>query len=479
MSISQVVAGHAARFRYLLDDPAAVQARQLATLVVNNAQSAWGLRHQFATIEDYRQYAQNVPISKWDDLAPWMDRVAKGERTVLTSAPVLVFEETGGSSGGAKLVPYTEDGLASFRKGLLPWLDDLLVSYPVLGQGKFYWAISPACRVPRTTPGGVPVGLASDAAYFGAELAPLVLDALAVPPTVGAIADFTQWVAATVEHLMACKELTMISVWSPTFLSELLRLAGSGLDYRTLWPQLKVISCWDQASARPQAQALQDLFPGVVVQGKGLLATEGLVSIPLVGFEFPVLAIESGFWEFLDASGRALRAHEVEKDADYTLVMSTASGLYRYVLGDRVRIPGFAGRTPMIEFIGRGDTSSDLCGEKLVDEFVARALAPLALRFAMLRPVCAPGNTPGYALLLDVDEVPEQTAVALTHQIEQALCANPQYAYARNLGQLVALTPVGIRQPLARWFARGLARGQRLGDIKLPALGPDDDWYRP
>jgi len=66
----------------------------------------------------------------------------------------------------------------------------------------------------------------------------------------------------------------------------------------------------------------------------------------------------------------------------------------------------------------------------------------------------------------------------LAHQVEQALCANPQYAYARNLGQLVALTPVGIHQPLARWFARGVARGQRLGDIKLPALGPDDDWYR-
>ena len=42
---------------------------------------------------------------------------------------------------------------------------------------------------------------------------------------------------------------------------------------------------------------------------------------------FPVLALESGFWEFLDASGRTVRAHEVEKDGDYTLVMSTASGL--------------------------------------------------------------------------------------------------------------------------------------------------------
>ena len=271
----------------------------------------------------------------------------------------------------------------------------------------------------------------------------------------------------------------MISVWSPTFLSELLRLAGPGLDYSALWPNLKVISCWDQASARPQAQALQDLFPGVVVQGKGLLATEGLVSVPMVGCEFPVLALESGFWEFLDSSGRALRAHEVEKDGDYTLVMSTASGLYRYVLGDRVRIPGFASRTPMMEFIGRGDKSTDLCGEKLTDDFVARALAPLGLRFVMLCPVYADGSAHGYALLVDSDEVSAQHSTAMLHQVEQSLCLNPQYAYARNLGQLAALTTVEIRQPLARWLARGLARGQRLGDIKVPALGPVEDWYLP
>lgn len=478
-SIDQAVAGQAARFRQLLDDPAGVQQRQLDGILTNNAQSAWGVQHQFANTNGYRHYVHNVPLSTWDELAPWIDRAANGEPAVLTQAPVVAFEETGGSSKGGKLIPYTEHGLASFRSGLLPWLDDLFMSHPGLAQGKFYWAISPACRAARNTAGGIPVGLPSDAAYFGDALASMVLGALAVPPTVGLIGDFQQWASVTLEHLMASRDLTMVSVWSPSFLSELLRLAGPGLDCQAQWPQLKVISCWDHASARPQAQALQRQFPGVVVQGKGLLATEGLVSIPLTAYEFPVLALESGFWEFLDASGRALRAHEVEKDGVYTLVMSTASGLYRYVLGDRVRIPGFAQRTPMIEFMGRGDQSSDLCGEKLTDDFVAQILAPLGLRFVMLCPVRTDGSALGYQLLFDVDEVPAQHAVVLAHQVDEQLCANPQYAYARNLGQLAALTPVAVRQPQARWHARGLARGQRLGDIKVPALGPVGDWYLP
>ena len=45
---------------------------------------------------------------------------------------------------------------------------------------------------------------------------------------------------------------------------------------------------------------LRALFPGVEIQGKGLLATEGVISIPLMGRPAPVPAVTSHFLEFLD-----------------------------------------------------------------------------------------------------------------------------------------------------------------------------------
>lgn len=477
-ALSQVLRGSAAWFRGLLDDPAAVQREVLARLLEDNADSAWGREWGLGRLRGPADYAAAVPVSTWEAFDPYVRRIAAGEPRVLTCEPVIAFEETGGSGSGAKLVPYTASALLGFQRGLRPWLDDLLQAFPGMEAGRFYWSISPAGRPPRRSAGGIPVGLPGDAAYFGADLAPLIVASLAVPPEVGAIADMDAWRQATLDHLLACRELTLISVWSPSFLSELLRHAERD-DFSSIWPALRVISCWDQASAAIPAAALRRQFPGVAVQGKGLLATEGLVTLPLTGLEWPVLATASGYWEFQEAGGRVRGAHEVEPDGEYALLMSTASGLYRYAIGDRVRVRGFAGRTPMLEFLGRS-AGSDLCGEKLDDAFVGRALQPLGLAFAMLCPLPASDDiAPCYVLLCDAMEVDASLAPHLAAQVDASLGTNPQYAYARRLGQLGPVQARRVARPLPRWIQRGVARGQRLGDIKLPALGPPPDWAGP
>jgi GH3 auxin-responsive promoter len=400
---------------------------------------------------------------------------------------------------------------------LLPWLDDLFIHHPKLANGRFYWAISPACRVPRTTTGNIPVGLPGDAAYFGSRTGSAVASALAVPEEVGKITDVDQWRAATLLHLLACENLTLISVWSPTFLSELLRhacnnrqelaeaiahggetakktsfsahqrsqraqliessLGKSNPDYQVIWPELQVISCWDQAAAARHANVLREQFPNVLIQGKGLLATEGVVTIPLDGFDYPVLALESGFFEFRDVNGKIFLADQLLKDAEYQLIMTTSSGLYRYAIGDEVRVRGFAMKTPMLEFIGRNNTTSDLCGEKLSDTFVMNKLNKLAQPFAMLAPDTAQdADICRYVLLLDQIGKTETEAWQLADVLEQSLLDNPQYAYARQIEQMAPVMPILCDCPLETWLKSRLACGQRLGDIKVPALLTTTQW---
>lgn len=384
--------------------------------------------------------------------------MAAGEPDILVPGRPLGFEETGGSRAGPKLIAYTGALLEAFRRALLAWLDDLAAAFPAVATGSAYWAISPAARAPHATQGGIPVGLSGDAAYFGPDLAPLVLQTLAVPPEVGLIVDIERWRGETCRHLAACRDLALVSVWSPTFL---LTLA----DHVELAPAL--ISCWDQGSARPYAQALRQRFPKAHVQGKGLLATEGVVSIPLEGIEYPVLAADSGYFEFLDDAGRAHEAADIVVGAEYEVLMTTEGGLYRYAIGDRVRVRGFAGEAPTLEFMGR-TAAVDLCGEKLTEAFVTAALAPIGLKFALLSP--AKTGRAGYVLTVDTEEVPENAAMLLAERAERALEMNPQYAYARALGQLRPVSVVRRDRPLQAWLDACLARGQRLGDIKPPSL---------
>jgi hypothetical protein len=490
------MAGSAARFRALLPRARTVQRQQLTSLLRHNAGTQYGRRYGFAAIDSYAAFREQVPVVSYDDIRSDIDRVAAGVPRVLTADDPIAFEQTGGSSGGAKLVPYTPAALDAFRRALLPWLDDLATHHPRAAHGKSYWAISPATRAQGATPSGISIGLASDAAYFGDTLAPLLPEMLAVPPDVGAVQDVNAWRDVTCAHLLACESLALISVWSPTFLLDLLdhlqrrpdtliarahvtdaraavvrrSLDASAPDYRQLWPRLTLVSCWDQASSAGYADALRARLPGVTVQGKGLLATEGVVSIPLHGLGMPVLAVESGFYEFRDDHGHCYEGADLTPGAHYEVLMTTWGGLYRYAIGDKVRVHGYAGEAPLLEFIGRGALTCDLCGEKLNEAFVLHALQPLRLQFALLLPAQR-----GYVLVVDAHEVAAEHTLVLAQQADHALCANPQYAYARALGQLQSLQVRRSSAPLARWQAHTLKQGRRLADLKLPALSQSID----
>jgi hypothetical protein len=127
----------------------------------------------------------------------------------------------------------------------------------------------------------------------------------------------------------------------------------------------------------------------------------------------------------------------------------------------------------MLEFIGRAGLVSDLCGEKLTEDFVSTRLVH-ASGFSMLAPVLTP--YPHYVLFLDREECVEAAARDMAEILDVALADNPQYAYARKLGQLGPLRVCRVANPLARYVHQAVARGQRLGEVKPPVLRPEMDW---
>ena len=276
-------------------------------------------------------------------------------------------------------------------------------------RGSVYLAISPATRAPERI-GGVPVGL-PDSAFVDVRSA--------VPPEVGLITDVALWRAETLHHLRAARDLELISVWSPTFL---LRLLDDIDDPVATWPHLRLVSCWASAASKPYADELAARLPHARIEPKGLMSTECIVTLP-----GPVLN-PYGYFE-IGPGGE--------------VIATTANGLYRYRTGDLV--------DANLEFIGR-DRVSDLVGEKLSEPFVARCLHDV-------RGFLAPDGD-GYVVIaeheVDLDE------------IERRLCENPQYAYARRLGQLA-----GLRLTRGSWdgyAAAQMARGARLGDVKPPVI---------
>lgn len=157
--------------------------------------------------------------------------------------------------------------------------------------------------------------------------------------------------------------------------------------------------------------------------------------------------------------------------------MTTAGGLYRYRLDDRIAVDGFLCRTPSIRFVGKCAQVSDRTGEKLSDVFVASVFAKLFQgaetkpSFAMLAPDTDAGGY-RYTLYLSAD-----VSNKLSAELDALLSLNPHYAYFRRLSQLNPPRLFRVAEDAHAAYCRRLRRmGKQLGEIKPVGLSPLGDW---
>ncbi len=508
------------RFRRALWRPELTQRCVLGRLLSTNAGSAFGRAHGFGEIRSYAEFRERVPIVNYDDLEPWIARIMRGERGVLTCEPVTRLVPTSGSTGGRKLIPFTAGFQNEINAAIGPWLVDLCRMHPAVPYGSAYWSISPAIPASADEESAVPVGFDDDSAYLGGCKQRLAEATFAVPSLLRQIPDIECSRYLTVLCLLRAPELRLISVWHPSFLALLLDalpkwweelladLAHGGCrrasalpcevrrvftaapqprranelrranpaNPHTLWPRLRIVSCWGDGQAALATADLQRRLPQASIQAKGLLATEAVVSIPF-GSHHPV-AVTSHFLEFATAHGETLRAHELRSGESYEVIVTTAGGLWRYRLGDLVEVDGLVSATPSLRFIGRGGSVSDLCGEKLAETFVTRALAAACAacrftpRFAMLAPEAGAAGCWSYTLFAE-GEVPRELIACLDTELR----GNPHYALCRDLGQLGPLRCFEVAADAYRIFCEtSVSEGRRFGDIKPQTLSLRHDW---
>ena len=495
------------RFRRALGQVRTEQERVLRRILRKNQASAFGRRHGFSTIRTVRDYQSRVPLSDYNDYRAAVARIAEGGTQVLTGERVRLFEPTSGSSSPAKWIPYTASLKHEFQRGIRAWVADMFLHDTDLLRGAAYWSVSPAQACEEVTRSGIAVGFADDREYVGGLQQRLVQSVMAVPSSVRHSRTMEAFWYTTLRHLVRRSDLRLISVWNPSFLTLLadqlsehgdrlldeqpelkpaLRASTAAERHALLWPRLRVISCWADGNSGPAARKLAGLFPHARLRAKGLIATEGFVSLPWAGCDGAVLAVRSHFLEFLpaDASGRpdatrAQLAHELESGQAYSVILTTGGGLYRYQLGDVVMVLGRKHDCPIVRFVGRKDVA-DWCGEKLHEvqaarilesAFTARRLTP---SFAML--ACdTSGEVPNYVLYVEA-AASEDDLGGIGTSIERALEENFHYRYARRLGQLGPVRVFAARNAEASYLAACMARGQRAGDVKCLALDPHDGW---
>jgi hypothetical protein len=525
-----------ARFRRATKRVAETQSSILRRTLAANQETEFGREHRFGSVKTIADYQNLVPLCDYESCSRDIQRIAAGERNVLTSEAVRLFEPTSGSSGAQKWIPYNRALQREFQAGIRAWIADLFLHEPGVLGGEAYWSVSPALTVQRKTAGGIPIGFEEDAAYVGALQRGLVDSVMSVPSEVRKIRGVDAFRYVMLLFLLRNRNLRLISVWNPAFLTMLLsplqnwadmfvadlklgtisaqweiphilrhkfaadprraeevrsalKAADPAAMHQQLWPRLCVLSCWSDANSETAAKALAGLFPQARLQAKGLLATEGFVSFPLYGHQGSALAIASHFLEFLPVNEaghcdfeRPQLAHELDPGQRYAVVLTTGGGLYRYQLQDVVEVVTRLGDCPTIRFVGRLGCVSDWFGEKLNEAHVAGILHEVFRRveispaFAML--ACnAADPKPAYILFIESQACPK-TLHKTRVEVEKRLRENFHYNYARDLGQLGELQLFRTSGAAETYLQSKIANGQKAGDIKPTALDGGGQWSR-
>lgn len=479
-------------------DIKSAQEELLLSMLKQAEHTEYGKAFGFAEITSAKDYQKKVPLTVYEDYLPFIEKIADGSHHILTGEDVIMLEPTSGSASASKLIPYTNALKEQFQKGIKPWLRNLYLSYPAIKWGQSYWSVTPALGERRYTAAGIPIGFEEDSEYFGKIQRYWMNFIFAAPKNIALETDMDRFYFQTLKSLLNAPHLTLISVWNPTFLLLLLdylddnreRLlmvltdkrrrqigdAAEKKDYKGIWKSLVLISCWADQNAAADADKLAALFPGVNIQPKGLLATEGFISFPVVGETGAGLSYYSHYFEFRLAESNDSELCPIDclkMGSRYEVILTTGGGLYRYQIRDKIEVCGYRGKVPLVRFVGKSGNVSDLFGEKLTEEFIDAALAPWkeTSQFLMLAP-----DQDRYILYLQIQN---GSPCPSDGQLDAILRKNFHYDYCRRLGQLKAPRIFALTgNPGRAYLEHCRKNGLRLGDIKSSCLSPLKDWSR-
>jgi hypothetical protein len=390
-----------------------------------------------------------------------------------TNEPVLFYEATSGTSGIKKSIPYTKALKKSFENMFVLWLDNILTEHnDIFKTGKLFFSISPSLQS---------MGMQQDHEYLSLPLRVLLYPFLAVPPSSTADTNGQEFLKRVSIHLLKARDLEVISIWSPTYILSIFdwmqknanSLVALGISqalipsiragrWSEVWPNIRFISCWIDAGAQSYLPVMKTIFPDAIVQGKGLLATEGPLTIPWIHANGCIPLWNEVYLELLRSNHSIVPLYQMDKNEAGEILLSTKGGLLRYRLGDLVTCERMFDKSPIIRPLGRAGIVSDLVGEKLEEQLVRTVLMPfLSLAWCLL-PQRNLQEKPGYILLAE-QKIPAET-------IEIALQTIYHYKLARELQQIAAVTIIQVTNIGQKNIAYWSDRGFKIGEVKIRNL---------
>ncbi len=473
------------------------QERLLHRLLEENADTVFGRRHGFGSIESFSGFQARVPITEYEDIEPLIEASRRGEPAQLTREQPIFYAMTSGTTGASKYIPVTEASRKAKSRLMRIWLSGLFGDHPRILDGAILQVASP--EVEEYAPDGTPCGTEAGHAYRNM---PRVMRGLyPVPYEVCEINDYDSryytllriammhpvtvigtpnpsTILLLARHMGECTERLIRDIRDGTIdarmdipaeirsgvesivepdparaavLEHAASRAGGALRPRDVWPDMRALATWKGGSVCQYLDQIEPYFPDELpVRDLGWLSSECRGSVPFSddGDSGP-LAIDTNVYEFFPADTDdepgptdLLTVDQIEEGGRYYVYVTTSGGLCRYAMHDILEVTGFHERTPSVRFVQKGKGIVSYTGEKLTEAQVLSAVEEtIGYRDANRTFIAAVGkqeDEPSYTFLIEYGSPPgPEEARGTAREIEAALARhNTEYAAKRESGRL-------------------------------------------
>ncbi|MFD2518445.1 GH3 auxin-responsive promoter family protein [Salinimicrobium flavum] len=468
-----------------INNPHRTQEDVLRKLLDTAKDTRYGKKFGFGSLKNYEQFKREIPLNTYEDLFPYIESILKGQQNVLWPTPIKWFAKSSGTTGSnSKVIPVSTEGLEQCHyQGGRDMIALYINNYPdaKLFSGKnlsiggsqennfsnsnngFYIANISAIVMKNLpfwaqfgrTP-GLEVTMMNDWEEKIRKIAEITTQ-----QNVTSLAGSPMWMLLLLQHIVQEQKISYI---------------------QEIWPQLEVFFHGSVSFApyRPLFEALdkdnslryQEIFNAT----EGFFGLQDQINDPSL-----LLMLNYGIFyefipekEFLLENPTVVPLSEVEKGINYSMVITTNSGLWRYKIGDTVK---FTSTSPYRFLItGRTKHCINVFGEDLFVEHAEKALS-IACRStgAVLRdftaaPFFYEQQKKGYHEWLIEFVTPPNNLREFTGILDKEL-GNLNDDYAAKRKQDIAIQAPVIREMPSGTFYQWLKRKNKLGgQHKIPRL---------
>jgi hypothetical protein len=484
-AISQLARNRMWRVEAWMKNPMNAQREVLQDIVTSAQYTEFGRKYDFSSLYNIKSFKKAVPIHDYNDLKPYIQRIMDGEQNVLWNTPVNWFAKSSGTtSDKSKFIPITDECLEECH---FKAAKDVL---------SLYYTFNPLSDL--LTGKGLVIGGShtvnqmNEESHFGDLSAVLMQNTpfwgswMRTPELSIALMDEWESKIEKLAQSTILENVTSISgvpTWTLVLFKRILAITGKQ-NISEVWPNLELF-IHGGVSFVPYREQFEKIigktihYVEIYNASEGFFAAQddpladGMLLFPDHGIFMEFMPME----EYGKTDPQTIGLDQVEIGKNYALVISTNSGLWRYLLGDTVQ---FTSLQPFrIKVSGRVKHFINAFGEELIIENSDCAIAKACeiSNMVVVDYTAAPIffdelENGAHEWLIEFEKNPEnleQFTIALDAAL-QSLNSDYEAKRYKNIALRLPVVHIVPKDTFNNWLR---SKGKLGGQHKIPRLSND------